>query len=104
MSEQFEHNPGDHEDPEIGSTWMVGLVGTIVLIVIVLALTAMHYNIEQQQVREKQLERDISTVRMLRQTHREHLERWWVDEDADRVGVPIEHAMELVVEEYGSVD
>ncbi len=41
MSDAFEHNPGDHEDPMSGPTWLIGFIGTIILIVIVLAVTAL---------------------------------------------------------------
>lgn len=99
MTEQFEHNIGDHEDPEIGSTWMVGLVGSIILVVIILALTAMYYNLERQLVDERVMKRDAAEVRLLNEAHEAQLNRWWIEEGTDRVGVPIDYAMELYLEE-----
>ena len=44
MSDVFEHNPDDHEDPAAGPLWLVAALGTFLFIVTVLALTALYYN------------------------------------------------------------
>ena len=49
MSEVFEHNPGDHEDPLTGPTWIIGFLGAVLLVVIMLGLTALYYSAAYQQ-------------------------------------------------------
>jgi hypothetical protein len=41
MSDVYEHNPGDHEDPVAGSTWTIGIIGVIFLIFCVLLVTVL---------------------------------------------------------------
>ena len=52
MSKHYEHNIQDHEDPVAGYTWMIGLVGTVLLVVTVLATVALYYNIQASQTKE----------------------------------------------------
>lgn len=41
MSDVYEHNAGDHEDPVAGSTWTIGIIGTILLVFCVLLVTVL---------------------------------------------------------------
>ena len=59
MSDVFEHNPGDHEDPLTGPSWYVGLVGGLILVATLLGLTALYYNM----VTEEEVEKVINTGR-----------------------------------------
>ena len=38
MSDHAEHNPGDHEDPLPGPTWIVTFLGVVLLAVIILGI------------------------------------------------------------------
>jgi len=50
VTEGFEHNPGDHEDPRAGITWFIGSVGMMMLAVTMLAVWALYYNVKADQV------------------------------------------------------
>jgi hypothetical protein len=50
MSEHAEHNPNDHEDPLPGVTWIVGIGGAIVLVVVFEALTALFYHAREDEI------------------------------------------------------
>ncbi len=105
--EHYEHNPGDHEDPVAGPTWLMSLVGTILLVVIIFGLTAMYYNAQGQQLRERVYEREPYELRRYKQQQQELLtgEPRWVtevisdDEEIRRYVIPIDRAMDLVAGE-----
>lgn len=104
--EYYEHNPGDHEDPVAGPTWLMGLVGTILLVVIIFGLTAMYYNAQARKTEEKLLQRDPLELRLYRQQQEAMLTgepRWVVEQVNDmetrRYVIPIDQAMDRVVQE-----
>lgn len=106
MSEHFEHNVGDHEDPVPSSTWLVGVLGAALLIIIVFGLTALYYNAQAS-------ESDVKVVRTAPfelQRYREQQAQYFVDEPTwtDRVRIdqriralviPIDDAIEQVIQE-----
>ncbi len=112
---QAEHNIGDHEDPAIGQTWLVSLVGTALLIVIFLGLTALYYNYANTESEIKLLDRQPAEFEHLHAAHVAQLSgspRWEEREvpnpdDPDKplleqhFVIPIDQAMDLVVKEYG---
>lgn len=108
MSEHHEHNPTDHEDPLSGPTWLLGVIGVVLTIVIVLGLTALYYNAQAQFTQERVMTAEIRELREHRQRQQARLEgppRWetreFVGEEQDVYIVPIEDAMHRVVEKYG---
>ena len=109
MTEVFEHNPGDHEDPLPGPTWMVGLLGTVLLTVIMLGLTALYYNAEHQEDTIKVIQRDpaelenLRAVQFARLTGEPRLEERIAEnfQVVEEIVIPIDEAMRLVVEEAG---
>lgn len=66
MSDTFEHNPGDHEDPLSGPTWIVGFLGAVLLAVIILGITALYYNANHQEFVRKVVDRDPHELDKLR--------------------------------------
>ena len=106
MTEVYEHNPGEHDDPTAGFTWLIGLVGVLLLVVIILWVTALYYNVKagifQRQVvnapRLELLELRRPQEALLAGPPRS-IER---DEQGETVRayiIPIEQAMEIVVRE-----
>ncbi len=106
MTEVFEHNPEDHEDPKAGLTWLLGVIGTLMLVITILAVWALYYNIKQAEIEATVLAPARQDVVDLRQRQEEFLvgpPRWiTVDvqgEPVRRYVVPIERAMDLIVQE-----
>ena len=110
MTSVYEHNPGDHEDPVPSSTWMVGIVGVIVLLVTIFGLTALLYRASGDELQEKVISRSFEEVGDLRESQEKllHHEAGWIKRDIpgtegkeqeDVFVIPIESAMELVIQE-----
>ncbi len=106
MSDVFEHNPEDHEDPRAGITWFVGFVGSVAFVVTTLAVWALYYNVKGEQVEESFVAPAREEVAELKRSQQALLAgppRWIdVDEAGETVRryvIPIEQAMELVVQE-----
>lgn len=106
MSETFEHNPGDHEDPLAGVTWYIGFVGAVAFVVITLAVWALYYNVKGAQVEESFVIPVRDEIIELRRTQQHLLEGPPRTITVDEAGVmvtrriiPIEQAMKIVVEE-----
>src|SRR5688572_11056808 len=115
MDQSLEHNPGDHEDPLSGPTWMVAFLGAVLLAVIMLGLTALYYNAKTQEETVKVITRDPDELVKLReqQSAQIHGPSRYVEEIVTVEGseegkreralvIPIEQAMELVVKEAGA--
>ncbi|MCP3977909.1 MAG: hypothetical protein GY716_01080 [bacterium] len=102
MSEQHETytvSP-DESDPKAASTAIVGIVGIIGVTVIVLLLQALFYRTNDAEERRKLIEGAPSVLLEQRDEQARSLEQYgWVDRDAQVVSIPIERAMQLVVEE-----
>lgn len=112
MTEVFEHNPGDHEDPLTGPTWIIGFLGAVLLAVIMLGLTALTYNAQREEEEIKVIQRDADELESLRNAQLARLtaapryvEQWvrvegQQEEQIQRaLVIPIDRAMELVVQE-----
>jgi hypothetical protein len=109
---QPEHNIGDHEDPAAGQTWLVSFVGTALLIVIFLGLTALYYNYAANEEATKVIARQPMGFEQITAAQQAQLEgepRWIERPSEDpenpvmepHLVIPIEQAMELVVKEHG---
>lgn len=110
MSTHHEHNPKDHEDPSAGYTWMIGLVGTVLLVVTVLATVALYYNVKASKVKEVVVDRERIDVKKLRakQLHVLSNAPHWFEREEESgeikryLAIPIDRAIELVIEQHGS--
>ncbi len=106
MTEAFEHNPGDHEDPVSGQTWLIGFLGALVLVAMMLGLTAIYYNAKAREINKVVIIPERQEVRQLLQEQESLLAgppRWVTRDDGaetvEALIIPIEWAMELVVAE-----
>ena len=106
MTEGYEHHPEDHGDPAPGFIWFVGLLGALLLVVVMLGLTALYYNVKAEVFQK----RVVSERRLEVQEHRQaqevllagpprFLERQEQGQTVTAYIIPIERAMQLVVDE-----
>lgn len=103
MSDVYEHNIGDHEDPLPGPTWIIGILGTVLLGVVVLGVTALFFNADARMVEEKVMAAPYPELDSLLQAQEAKLEgppRIVEVNENDRVietvVIPIEQAMEKI--------
>lgn len=109
MSKHYEHNIQDHEDPSAGYTWMIGLVGTVLLVVTVLATVALYYNVKASEVKEVFTEQPRIDVKKLRAKQLQVLSNTphWVEREDESgeikryLAIPIDRAIQLVIEQHG---
>lgn len=109
MSKHYEHNIKDHEDPSAGYTWMIGLVGTVLLVVTVLATVALYYNVQASQNKESVIEPTRIDVKKLRAKQLQVLSNtphWFEGEEESGeikryLAIPIDRAIQLVIEQHG---
>ncbi len=109
VSDVYEHNPEDHDDPSAGPTWLVGLIGTVLLGVIVMTTTALYYNVKASEFEGQFVHPAREEVLVLRRQQEALLRGGWVEiseqgETVRKQVLPVERAMELVVGQYGSGD
>ncbi len=111
MTDHHEHNINDHEDPAASSTWLMGFIGVVLLVVTMLGLTALYYNVKADRVEDQVLKPDIDEPKDLRDSQEGllHAPARWVERDEGgevtrELAIPLERAMEIVVEEYGAAE
>jgi hypothetical protein len=103
MTDTFEHNPGDHEDPLAGPTWTISFIGVALLAVSMLGVAALFYDVEGIERDVKVLAVPVEEVATMRAAQEARLagpvrlERRIEGEDS--LVIPIEQAMEAVVSE-----
>lgn len=89
-----------NDDPRASSTVVIGVIGALVLFLIVVALQAVYYRAERAESLDKvyrAVPEELTRVRN-EQMGRLHTPRW-VDRAQGVVAIPVEDAMDLVVEE-----
>ena len=103
MSDVFEHNPGDHEDPLAGPTWTIALILVVLMAVSLLGVAALYYDAVDAERAVKVLDLPVYDVELARVTQEARLqgpvrlERRIEGEDS--LVIPLDQAMDLVVEE-----
>lgn len=106
MRSQGEDNsrPGpDQDDPNAPMTVVVGIVGCILVFVIIVALQALFHEAKDAEFRRKVINQKPEQLRSLRSEQLEQLNSYrWVDQQAGVVAIPIDRAMELMVQEARS--
>ena len=103
MSDVFEHNPDDHEDPAAGPLWLVAALGIFLFIVTVLALTALYYNQLNMEVESKEIRATNQVIEDLRAKQQARLDEPHLDQFEEEIAlvITIDQAMEIITEEYG---
>jgi hypothetical protein len=114
MSEQFEHNPGDHDDPVGDTTWVVGIGGAVILTVLVIAIAVLYYHTDQEVLVERVINEMPDELVRYRNDQESKLADWGpipvLDETGkpaigangqprQRVHMPISRAMDIIVAE-----
>ena len=107
MTEVFDHNPDDPDDPKATPIWYLGLVGVLLLIVILLGNTAVYFNVRAAVFQDQVVSAVHREVRDVLEGQEALLAGGWVEveqmgETVRKQTIPIEQAMELVVEEAGT--
>jgi hypothetical protein len=109
--DQSEHNPTDHEDPLAGPTWIVGVGGTVVLIVVVTALTALFYQAQNEDYEAVYVDATEASTQAIAEGQRHLLTATTRKEQRDENGktievdvrtIPIDRAIEETIKRYGS--
>lgn len=109
MSDNLEHNPGDHEDPLPGPTWIIGVLGAVLLAVVILGVTALFFNADARVVDQKVVEQPYPQFEALKQEQLARLqgpprivEVNENDKVVQSVVIPIELAMQKIAERSAS--
>lgn len=91
-----------HDDPRASGTLVAAAVGSLAVLVIVVALQALFYNTQESERTRKVTAVVPEELTRLRATQLEQLNQYrWVDAGHGVVTVPIERAMELTVRDQG---
>ena len=92
-------DPAD-SDPRSAPTVLVGTVGVVLLAVILLLLEVLYQHSSQAEIERKVVAEPPQELRQLEAAQLERLGRYaWVDRERGIVTIPVERAMDLVVEE-----
>ncbi|MGH2569756.1 MAG: hypothetical protein ACRDGR_00935 [bacterium] len=92
------------DDPSPGRTAYVGALFIVVFVLTVIALIGYFDRIRSEEFEVKVVDQPFDSVRDLRSQQLGKLEEYrWIDRGAGTVTIPIERAMELVVDERAAV-
>lgn len=88
------------DDPDAASTVFIGIVGTLLLVTVVVALQGLYEHATRVELDRKVVSEAPLELRDLQSKQLAILNDYrWVDPKAGVAGIPIERAMELVVQE-----
>ncbi len=110
-NEPHTHVSGEAEDPTSGPTWVVGLAGAILTVVVVLGVTAIYYAAERAEAEHKvmsvrsqeaELRREADRAALMNEAYWEQ----WTDADGVLAGertlvVPMDTARDIVKKRWG---
>ena len=89
-----------YDDPDVPASAIVGILGAVLLFVIIVGLQALFYSMERQELARKVTEDPYDPLQRLDADQLELLNSYgWVDQQAGIAHIPIDRAMELVVED-----
>jgi hypothetical protein len=92
----------NHDDPLAGPTYIVGFVGTVILVAIVFLIQVVVYD-SKDRIGAKVRTKEFLEIGEVRELHRGQLESYgWSYPEEDRVRVPVQSGVERVLERYGS--
>jgi hypothetical protein len=88
----------EESDPDTFSTVLVGLIGSLLVIVLVVFLQGLYDRMHRAELRQKVVEATPRELQTLRVRQLEKLSTTaWVDKAAGVVSIPVDRAMELLV-------
>ncbi len=95
----------NQRDPNTPAVLLVGVVGSIVIFALVVALIAVYQNVEQQQLQDKVYNVAPQEISQLNAKHQAQLNGYrHMPGDDGVVALPIERAMELAVIELNALE
>ncbi len=93
----------DEEDPDAGSTWTWFLAGSVIFVALVIGVAALYYDMASKRIDEVQTSVPLSSVERLDAEQQARLEGFRQELRADSpegaIVIPVERAMELVIED-----
>ena len=93
----------DDSDPKSTPTLLVGVVGMILLMVIVLLVEVLFHRTSEAEIYRKVISEQPLELRQVQAEQLEQLNGYrWVSEPEGEAAIPIERAIDLVVEEARS--
>lgn len=91
------------DDPVTGTTAVVGVVFVLLFVIVILGLQAYFGRVQTEEYAAKVVEEPVTEKALARAEQLDRLNGYrWVDREAGTVAIPIEQAMELVVNELGA--
>jgi flagellar biosynthesis/type III secretory pathway M-ring protein FliF/YscJ len=109
MSEVDRHSLTDREDPAAGPTWVIGLIGVLLLVVAILIIVAVMYRSLAMEFQRKMSAEAPQELEELRQKQTARLTgppRWEIRPDSPEGGrslvIPIDQAMQAMAAETAS--
>jgi hypothetical protein len=100
MSTPDETGKSTADDVSAGPIVVIGIVGAILVFALIVAMQAVFLREEEKQRQEKVVGVPEEGIRALRADQLGALNGYrWIDEKKGVVGIPIDRAMELLVEE-----
>jgi hypothetical protein len=91
--------PGD--DPNSLMTVVVGVISCVLLLAILFGLEAIFYGVQQREFEAKVIAREPVELQQVRAEALEAIRDYrWIDAENGVVGIPIERATELLIEEH----
>jgi len=92
---------GRTDDPSSSNTLIVGFVGAVLIFVICVLLQVVYHRTIEHERQAKIIDQQPEELRRLQVQQAEQLHGYrWVDKEGGVVAIPIDRAMELVVEDY----
>jgi hypothetical protein len=89
-----------YDDPNVPMSAVVGILSAILLFVIIVALQALFYTMQEDEFERKVYSQPYEELQRLDAQQLEQLSSYgWVSEADGVVRIPVERAMELIVEE-----
>ena len=108
----FDHLPGNIEDPRGRPVWMLTFISTALFIVTVLAVAAMYYGAVYRETQGKLVSVRTQAAEVMREARamqNEDEPHWetWTDADGELAGektlkIPVDDAARIIIERYGS--
>ena len=102
MSDHAQHNLNDREDPAAAPTWLISILGAVLLIVTVLGLIALYNTAWDAEENVKIVEADAEEILKLKRAQDLRLEIPHIVRFEEEVAtiIPIEDAMRFIAEDY----